>query len=41
MALSFMEYEGADLFHPASSQPHSSEQDNEALVSTNGEEFLE
>ena len=41
MALSYMEYESVDLFHLASSQPHSCKHDNEALVSLNGEEFLE
>lgn len=41
MALSYMEYEGVDFFHLASSQPHSCEHDNEALFSINGEECLE
>jgi hypothetical protein len=41
MALSYMEYEGASLFHLALSQPHSCEHDNETLISINGEEFLE
>ena len=36
-----MEYEGVDLFHLASLQLHSCEHDNEALISINGEEFLE